>query len=107
EVIAPDCIVLSGPTRAAAPVVPSAFFALELDGEGRPPNLGGLERADIARLLEFAGGNRTAVARLLGVSYPTIAKKISDYGLGGKFPSGDTTSSFQDGRTSQRKYLMF
>jgi DNA-binding NtrC family response regulator len=82
EVIEPDCIVLTGPSRAAAPVVPSAFFALELDGEGRPPNLGGLERAYIARLLEFAGGNRTAVARLLGVSYPTIAKKISDYGLG-------------------------
>ena len=39
------------------------------------------ERAYIARLLTFAGGNRTAVARLLGVSYPTIAKKIADYGL--------------------------
>ena len=35
----------------------------------------------IARLLEFTGGNRTQVARLLGVSYPTIAKKIADYGL--------------------------
>jgi DNA-binding NtrC family response regulator len=79
--IDPDCIVLSGPARASAPLAP-AFFSLELDDAGRPPDLDALERAYIARLLEFAAGNRTAVARLLGVSYPTIAKKISDYGLG-------------------------
>jgi two-component system, NtrC family, response regulator AtoC len=59
-----------------------AFFALDLDPAGRPPDLEALERAYIARLLAFAGGNRTAVARLLGVSYPTVAKKITDYGLG-------------------------
>jgi two-component system response regulator AtoC len=82
EVIDPGCIVLSGPTRATPAVLPAAFFALELDAAGQPPNLDALERAYIARLLEFAGGNRTAVARLLGVSYPTVAKKISDYGLG-------------------------
>ncbi|HVR62549.1 MAG TPA: sigma-54 dependent transcriptional regulator [Polyangia bacterium] len=57
------------------------FFTLGLDDSGRPPPLAALERAYIARLLEFAGGNRTQVARLLGVSYPTIAKKIADYGL--------------------------
>jgi DNA-binding NtrC family response regulator len=82
DLIEPDCIVLSGPTRAAPAIVPAAFFALALDAAGKPPDLAGLERAYIARLLEFAGGNRTAVARLLGVSYPTIAKKIGDYGLG-------------------------
>ena len=48
---------------------------------GKPPDLEALERAYIAKLLTFANGNRTAVARLLGVSYPTIAKKIADYGL--------------------------
>jgi two-component system response regulator AtoC len=80
EEVGPDCIVLSG--SAGAPAVPAAFFSVELDGEGKPPNLGALERAYIARLLELTGGNRTAVARLLGVSYPTVAKKISDYGLG-------------------------
>src|SRR5450631_322312 len=65
EVIEPDCIVLSGPARAVAaasaatPASP-AFFALELDPGGRPPDLEGLERAYIARLLAFVGGNRTA-----------------------------------------------
>jgi len=80
ETIDPGCIVLSGPTRA----LPGGghFFAADLDAAGKPPDLEGLERAYIARLLEFAGGNRTQVARLLGVSYPTIAKKIADYGLG-------------------------
>jgi DNA-binding NtrC family response regulator len=80
EVIDPGHIVLSGPSRA----LPTGghFFAADLDPSGRPPDLGALERAYIARLLEFAGGNRSQVARLLGVSYPTIAKKIADYGLG-------------------------
>src|SRR4051812_31210668 len=82
EVIGDDCIVLSGPSRPglAGPVPPS-FFSIDVDGAGKPPDLEALERAYIARLLTFAGGNRTAVARLLGVSYPTIAKKIADYGL--------------------------
>jgi two-component system response regulator AtoC len=82
-VIEPSCIVISGPTLtsgAGAPAAP-AFFSVEL-AEGRPPSLDDLEREYIARLLQFTGGNRTQVARLLGVSYPTVAKKISDYGLG-------------------------
>ncbi|HZL16286.1 MAG TPA: helix-turn-helix domain-containing protein, partial [Polyangia bacterium] len=84
DVIEPDSIVLSGPSRAGtqASVSAPSFFAMDLDPGGRPPDLEGLERAYIARLLVFAGGNRTAVARLLGVSYPTVAKKIADYGLG-------------------------
>jgi DNA-binding NtrC family response regulator len=85
EEIDTGCIVLSGPTRAVAPeAAPAAppFFAVDLDAAGRPPDLDALERAYVARLLELTGGNRTQVARLLGVSYPTIAKKIADYGLG-------------------------
>ena len=35
----------------------------------------------VERLLEHTGGNRTQVARLLDVSYPTVAKKIADYGI--------------------------
>jgi DNA-binding NtrC family response regulator len=81
DVIGPECIVISGPGRAAG--APPPFFTLELDASGRPPSLEELEKAYIARLLELTQGNRTQVARLLGVSYPTVAKKIADYGLKG------------------------
>jgi len=80
DAIEPDCIVISGPTRTGAAATP-VFFSVDLDTAGKPPDLEGLEKAYIARLLTFANGNRAAVARLLGVSYPTIAKKIADYGL--------------------------
>ena len=80
--IEPGCIVISGPglTPAAGPAAP-AFFSVDL-ADGRPPSLDDVEREYIARLLQFTGGNKTQVARLLGVSYPTVAKKIADYGLG-------------------------
>jgi DNA-binding NtrC family response regulator len=58
-----------------------AFFSVDPQAGGAPPSLAELEKAYIARLLEFTGGNRTQVARILGISYPTIAKKILDYGL--------------------------
>jgi len=95
-VIDQGCIVLSGPTRVGALTPPSGsasagsssaapaavgFFSADLDPGGQPPSLAELERRYIARLLVFTGGNRTQVARLLGVSYPTVAKKIADYGL--------------------------
>jgi DNA-binding NtrC family response regulator len=92
EIIDPTCIVTSGPTRAVAaaaaaaaaaavPAPAAPFFTIELDDNGRPPDLDRIERDYIARLLQFTGGNRTQVARLLGVSYPTVAKKIAEYGL--------------------------
>jgi DNA-binding NtrC family response regulator len=81
-VIEPACIVISGPALGAVGgASAAAFFSVDLT-DGRPPSLDGLERDYIARLLQFTGGNRTQVARLLGVSYPTVAKKIADYGLG-------------------------
>jgi two-component system response regulator AtoC len=78
-VIEPSAIVLSGPTRDTSS--PSEFFSVKLEPSGQPPTLESLEAQYIAKLLTFAQGNRTQVARLLGVSYPTIAKKIADYGL--------------------------
>jgi two-component system response regulator AtoC len=57
-----------------------SFFSVELL-EGKPPTLAELEKAYLERLLTFAQGNRTQVARLLDVSYPTVAKKIADYGI--------------------------
>jgi two-component system response regulator AtoC len=57
-----------------------AFFTAPLV-EGRPPTLDELEKAYVERLLAHTGGNRAQVARLLDVSYPTVAKKIADYGI--------------------------
>jgi DNA-binding NtrC family response regulator len=79
ETIGRESIVLSGPTRDG--VQSENFFSVELDETGQPPTLDRLEALYISKLLAFAQGNRTQVARLLGVSYPTIAKKIADYGL--------------------------
>ncbi len=75
-----DSIMLTAPGRPLEGS-PRAFFAIDPPAGGPPPSLADLERAYIARLLEFAAGNRTQVARILGVSYPTVAKKILDYGL--------------------------
>ncbi len=82
-VIEPAQIVISGPARATTPPAsePRGFFSTDLREGGRPPTLDELERDYIARLLDLAGGNKTQVARMLGVSYPTVAKKIADYGL--------------------------
>ena len=65
--------------RAARPA--AAFFAVDLDEAGQPPDLDALEPPTSRGCWRSRGGNRTAVARLLGVSYPTMAKKIADYGL--------------------------
>jgi DNA-binding NtrC family response regulator len=80
-VIEPAHIVISGPARTAGPEPARPFFAVELPEGGQPPSLDELERAYIARLLQLTGGNKTQVARLLGVSFPTVSKKITDYGL--------------------------
>jgi two-component system response regulator AtoC len=60
---------------------PAPFFAVQPGPDGKPPTLSELEKRYIERLLQHAQGNRTQVARLLDVSYPTVAKKIADYGI--------------------------
>jgi two-component system response regulator AtoC len=57
-----------------------SFFSVGLSG-GQPPTLAGIEKLYIERLLEHVSGNRSQAARLLDISYPTVAKKISDYGI--------------------------
>jgi two-component system response regulator AtoC len=83
--ITPASLVLGRIPRAPfgdaqAAQAAQAFFAAPLL-EGRPPTLAELEKAYVERLLAYTSGNRTQVARLLGVSYPTVAKKIADYGI--------------------------
>jgi two-component system, NtrC family, response regulator AtoC len=50
-------------------------------GEAPPPTLEDVERAYLVSLLARARGNRSQVARWMGVSYPTVQKKIADYGI--------------------------
>jgi len=40
-----------------------------------------MEREMVVRALEATGGNRTKAAKLLGITYPTIKKKIDEFGL--------------------------
>jgi two-component system, NtrC family, response regulator AtoC len=75
--IAPSSLLL-GSSRGQSAA--DAFFSVALAG-GQPPTLADLEKLYIERLLKHAGGNRSQVARLLDVSYPTVAKKIADYGI--------------------------
>jgi two-component system response regulator AtoC len=76
--IGPDSLLL-GSARLERPAA-DAFFSVGL-ADGQPPTLADLEKLYIERLLEHAGGNRSQVARFLEVSYPTVAKKIADYGI--------------------------
>jgi transcriptional regulator of acetoin/glycerol metabolism len=57
----------------------SDLFTRLFSTKSRPPTIDELERAYLVWLLRFTFGNRTAASRLLGVSYPTIMKKIRDY----------------------------
>lgn len=43
-----------------------------------------VEAAALRITLEMTGGNRSAAARILGLSRPTVHRKIRDYGLPGK-----------------------
>lgn len=73
--------LLVGKGKRAVSKEPADFFAVTPHGDGRPPSLAEIEKAYIERLLAHTGGNRAEVARLLKVSYPTVAKKIADYGI--------------------------
>jgi DNA-binding NtrC family response regulator len=46
-----------------------------------PPALRELERIYIHRVLEYTRGHRSQAARILGISYPTLLKKIRECGL--------------------------
>ncbi|MEQ9076066.1 MAG: sigma-54 dependent transcriptional regulator [Sandaracinaceae bacterium] len=76
--ITTDSLVLGGPTLGAAHE--RAFFQVDLH-EGEPPTLKEVEAAYVDRVLKMTDGNKTRAARALGITFPTIAKKIADYGL--------------------------
>ena len=57
------------------------FFGVPLGGEGTPPSLEDVERAYLARILQHFEGHRTAAAQAIGVSYPTLLKRLREFGL--------------------------
>ncbi len=69
-----------GELGVAASLAEALGRFLDLKG-AEPPSLPDVERAYIACLLTRMNGNRTATARVLGISYPTIVKKITDYNI--------------------------
>ncbi len=84
EEIGPRSILLGaspGGTRAASGERTLPLLREALDRLGRPPTLDELERDYFAEVWRYASGNKAAVARLTGLSYPTVARKIADYGL--------------------------
>ena len=51
------------------------------EGGGEVKTLKEMERVMVARALEATGGNRTKAAKLLGITYPTLKKRIDEYGI--------------------------
>jgi two-component system response regulator AtoC len=72
-----------GPAEDSAAPPPSRgdYFPALLAELGRPPTLSEIERAYLLDVLAHARGNRSLAARLMGVSYPTVTRKISEYGI--------------------------
>jgi two-component system response regulator AtoC len=83
-VLGEGSVILRG-ERGAAP----GAGATPAASEGPPPSLAEVERAYLEGLLQRAGGNKSQVARWMGVSYPTVQKKIADYGLEAGRATGD------------------
>jgi len=57
----------------------SRVFVVRRDENAPPATLQDIERAYVTWILRITHGNRTAASRMLGISYPTIMKKIVDY----------------------------
>ena len=60
---------------------PARTFVVQSAEDGPPNSLQDVERAYVVWMLRRARGNRTAASRMLGISYPTLMKKILDYGI--------------------------
>jgi len=72
--IGPDSIVLRSESGGHHP-----FFEIQLDDSGQPPSYDAMGNAYIDRVVRFVNGNRSQAARLLGLSYPTVMKKLEEH----------------------------
>lgn len=51
------------------------------DVSGVPKSLAEIEREHIVRVLEYTDGNYGEACKILGITRPTLRKKLQDYGL--------------------------
>ncbi|HKQ19020.1 MAG TPA: helix-turn-helix domain-containing protein, partial [Candidatus Eisenbacteria bacterium] len=76
------CAVMGKGERIDVDALP---LEIRLGGPARAPGevktLREMEKEMVARALEATGGNRTRAAKLLGITYPTLKKKIDEFGV--------------------------
>jgi two-component system response regulator AtoC len=70
------------PTHAdAASRAAGGFYVVQLRADGTPQPVEEVERGYVARVLEHSAGHRTQAAQMLGISYPTLLKRLRELGL--------------------------
>jgi two-component system, NtrC family, response regulator AtoC len=80
ERLSPSSLLLRPLAEEAAPTGPEPAGG-RADDRPDPPTLAEVEREYLLGLLERAGGNKSQVARWMGVSFPTVSKRIADLGI--------------------------
>jgi len=65
----------------APAAVPSVFAASAASSEGLPDKVAALERAEILAALRAARGVKARAAKQLGISRPTLDKKMTDLAI--------------------------
>ncbi len=73
-------VVLADGDRVSPSLLPT-FSAQKNAPVDLPLNLEEMERLTIQRALEAAGGKKGDAIKLLGISWPTLNKKLRDYGI--------------------------
>jgi two-component system response regulator AtoC len=69
------------PQPSEAPSALEAFFWLPREADGAPPSLERVEHAYVAHVLEHFKGRRAAALQALGISYPTLLKRLREIDL--------------------------
>jgi two-component system response regulator AtoC len=89
--LTPDTVLLgaAAPAASGEPAGGAGPSRARLAEDAPPPTIAEVEKAYLESLLKRAAGNKSQVARWMGVSYPTVAKKIQDYGIDTSRWSGD------------------
>jgi two-component system, NtrC family, response regulator AtoC len=77
EVLTPDSLVLRPVYGRPEGRAEAAFFEVALR-DGEPPPLREVEHEYVERVLEHAGRNKTRASKILGITFPTLSKKLGD-----------------------------